>query len=212
MAYHSENFMTRPPEAFIDEYWRMRDRLDWAESALGRGQDVAQAKTVLEEFRAFYQKWHLVITIPDLRQGMEAAHARMEKTLGRGLEKIFLAHLHEVIEARKDWWASEQLFKMSVNFIALMKHSPPEMRPELEKIHRECMKEEFEPVKYYQDAEADAAEGEAKFRKAFAGLAVDWPERVDAAIKERLEKVDGTGAGDWQAEVVAEQAKWAETA
>ena len=147
MAYHSENFMTRPPEAFIDEYWRMRDRLDWAESALGRGQDVAQAKTVVEEFRAFYQKWHLVITIPDLRQGMEAAHARMEKTLGRGLEKIFLAHLHEVIEARKDWWASEQLFKMSVNFIALMKHSPPEMRPELEKIHRECMKEEFEPVK-----------------------------------------------------------------
>src|SRR6266545_6958684 len=81
---------------------------------------------------------------------------------------------------------------MSVNFIALMKHSPPQRRPELEKIHHDYMKKDFEPVTYYQDAEAAAAEEEAKFRKAVGGLEVDWPERVDAAMRERLERLDGT--------------------
>ena len=34
---------------------------------------------------------------------------------------------------------------------------------------------------------------------------MDWPERVDAALRGRLEKLDVTGANDWQAEVVATQ-------
>ncbi|MSU62564.1 MAG: hypothetical protein EXS31_09230 [Pedosphaera sp.] len=65
------------------------------------------------------------------------------------------------------------------------------------------MKKKFEPVTYYQDAEAAAEEEEAKFRKALAGLEVDWPERVDAGIRERLQKLDGTGGNDWQVEVEA---------
>jgi len=199
--------MQRPPEAFIDEYWKMRERMDWANAGLGRGQDVAQGKTFLGEFRDFYARWHEVITFPELREGMETMHRHIEKTLGVHLEQIFLAHLHEVIEARKDWWTGEQLLKMSVNFIALMKNAPPQMRPELEKIHRDFMKKDFEPETYYRDAEADVAENEANFRKALAGLEVDWPERVDAAMRERLEKLDGTGANEWQAEVAAHMEK-----
>lgn len=194
-----------PPDVFFEEYWKMREHIDWAEAGLGRGQDVAQGKMVLGEFREFYEKWHPIINVPELREGMEEMHEHMEKSLGRHLPQIFLAHLHEVIEARKDWWTAEQLLKMSVNFINLMKHAPPQMRPELEKIHRDYMKKEFEPVTYYQDAEAAAAEEEAEFRKALAGLEVDWPERVDAALRGRLEKLDATGANDWQAEVVATQ-------
>jgi hypothetical protein len=196
----------KPPDEFIEEYWKMRDRLDWAEAGLGRGQDVAQGKTMLEEFRAFYEKWHPVINVPELREGMEEMHTHMEKTLGRHLEQLFLAHLHEVVEARKDWWTSEQLLKMSVNFIALMKHAPEQLRPGLEKIHRDYMKKEFEPTTYFQDAEAGAAEEEAKFRKALVELEVDWPERVDSVLRERLEKLDGTGANDWQAEVSSQSA------
>ena len=192
-----------PPDEFIEEYWKMRERMDWAEAGLGRGQDVAQAKLVVEDFREFYEKWHPVITDAELRAGLEAAREGMVNHLARGLEKIFLAHLHEVIEARKDWWTAEQLLKMSVNFISMMKHAPPQLRPELEKIHRDHMKKEFEPSAHYQEAEADAAEEEAKFRKALAGLEVDWPERVDAAVRGRLEQLDGPGGNEWQAEVEA---------
>ena len=178
--------------------------MEWAKSALGRDQDVAQGKTYLGEFREFYQKWHPVIDVPELREGMEVMHEHIERTLGLHMEQIFLAHLHEVIEARKDWWMAEGLLKMAVNFINLMKHAPPQLRPELEKIHRDYMKKEFEPVTYYQDAEAAAVEEEANFRKALAGLEVDWPERVDAAMRERLEKLDRTGGEAWQEEVAAE--------
>lgn len=196
----------KPPDEFIDEYWQMRERMAWAEAGLGREQDVALGKAFLQEFRDFYEKWHPVIQIAELRAGLEEMREHLERTLGRHLEQIFLSHLHEVIEARKDWWTGEQLFKGSVNFIALMKHAPEQLRPGLEQIHRDYMKEEFEPTKYFQDAEASAAGAEADYRKALVGLEVDWPERVDAALRERLEKLDGKGANEWQVEVEAQSA------
>jgi hypothetical protein len=119
----------KPPDAFIEEYWEMRERMDWAAAGLGRGQNVAQAKLLVEDFRAFYQKWHPVIKVPELCAGLEAAREHIEKNLARGLEKVFLAHLLEVIEAREDWWTSEQLLQMSINFINMMKHAPPTITP-----------------------------------------------------------------------------------
>lgn len=195
----------RPPDKFIEEYWKLRERMDWANAGLGRGQDVAQGKLLVEDFLGFHEKWRTVIQDTKLRQGLQAAREGMEK-LRINLERIFLAHLHEVIEARKDWWTGEQLLKMSVTFISMMKHAPPQLRPELEKIHRDFMKKEFESATYYRDCEAGAEACETTFRKALAGLEVDWPERVDAALRGRLEKLDGPGATDWQAEVEAQSA------
>ncbi|HEY0549184.1 MAG TPA: hypothetical protein VGF13_06245 [Verrucomicrobiae bacterium] len=68
------------------------------------------------------------------------------------------------------------------------------------------MKKEFEPATYYRDAEASAAGEEAKFRKALAGLEVDWPERVDAALRGRMEQLVGSGATAWQAAVSSQLA------
>ena len=193
-----------PPEGFVEEYWSMRERMDWAESALGRGQDLAQAKTVLEDFHNFYDRWRQFITDAEVCEGLDRAREHMEKTLGRKLDCIFLAHLEEVIEARKDWCVSELLFEATLNFIGLMKHVPPRMRSELEKIHRESMQCDFDAETDYREAEADAAESETLFRQALAGLEVDWPERMDAAMRARLEKLDVAGANDWQAEIAAQ--------
>ncbi|HUB88030.1 MAG TPA: hypothetical protein VMB22_09080 [Verrucomicrobiae bacterium] len=195
--------MKRPPQAFIDEYWQMREHMQWAKSALGRGQDVPLAKTTMAEFRAFYDRWHPLIEDPELRAGMETMRKGMEESLGRHLELVFLTQLNDVIEARKDWFIAEELLKASISFIALMKEAPLQMRPELEKIHRDYMKKEFEPEQYYREAEADAAEEESKYRKALAGLETDWPERADAALRGRLEKLDTRAANAWQAEVSA---------
>ena len=195
----------KPPEAFFEEYQRMRQHMRWAEAALGRGQDeIAQARTVLEEFREFHQRWHPVIQIPELREGIVGMMEIMESTLGRGLEKVYLSHLHEVIEARKDWWMAELLLPLAVKFIRLMKSAPPPLRAEMEKIHREKMGKEFDPTTHYQDSEREAAEDEADFRKALAALAADWPERVDAPLRERLERLDGPAAQKWQVELSAQ--------
>lgn len=199
-----------PPDEFIEEYWQMRERMDWARSALGRGQDVAQGKLVLAGFEEFYQKWRPLIQDPDVRAGLDAGREGLQ-ALRRHLEQVYLTHLHEVVEARKDWWTAEQLLKMSISFINLMKHAPAQLRPDMEKIHRDYMKKDFDPVTHYQDAEASAAEEEAKFRKALVEFEIDWPERVDAAMKVRLEQLDGNSANAWQAVLAAQIAKVGET-
>ena len=185
----------------------MRERMEWAQASLGRGHDVAQGKTFRDEFLQFHDKWHPVITDAELREGMEAVRAGVERTVGRGLEKIFLTQLHEVIEARRDWIVGELLLKTSVSFIGLMKEAPPELRPGLEKIYRDSMGMDFDPATEFQDAEAGASEHEATYRKALATLEVDWPERIDAALRRRLEHLDGPAAEAWQAELDAQLEK-----
>ena len=196
----------KPPEEFFEDYQNMRTHLEWAQAGLGKGDDVAQGKLAVAGFREFYEKWQPKIRDPELRDGVEAVRESVAR-LQRQLERIFLAHLHEVIEARSDWWVSEQLFKSSLAFIKLMAVVPPQMRSDLEKIHRDSMGEEYEPTAEYQDAEASANESEAKFRKALAAFEIDWPERVDAAMRARFEQLDGNGANLWQAEVAAQAEK-----
>jgi hypothetical protein len=200
----------QPPDDFIEEYRQLREQMKWAQAGLGRGQDVAQGKTFLDEFRRFHDKWHPLITDPELREGMAATREGLERTLGRGLEKLFLTQLRKVINARKEWWVGEQLVKLSVNFITLMKEAPPELRPKMEKIHHAHFGKDFDPATHFRDAEADAAKNEADFRKALAGLEVDWPERMDAALRQRLEHLDGPGADAWQANLDAQLAKLGE--
>ena len=194
----------KPPEAFFEEYRKFRERMGWVEASLGRGQDVAQCKLLVEDFREFYQKWHPVLEPSKLCTGLETMRAQIENGLGARLEQIFLAHLSEVVEARKDWWTGEMLFQAAIAFITIMKEAPPQMRPALEQVHREHMKKEYDPETYYRDSEANVAEEEANYRKALAGMEVDWPERVDAALRERLERLDGEGANGWQEELAAQ--------
>ncbi len=180
--------------------------MKWLQQALGRGEDVGAGRAFIAEFRDFYNRWHLVIQDKQLAAAMEIVRREIDTGLGRKLEKIYFAHLHEIVEKRKDCWIGEQLLKGTLHFINLMKHSPPEMLPELQNVYREHMKKEFVPETCYRDAETDCALNEKDFRKALAGLAADWPERVDAALRERLEKLDADGANAWQTELVAQQA------
>lgn len=185
----------------------MRERVGWAMSAAGRGQDLAQAKTVVDECEDFYARWHDVITIPELRAGLEALHQLVVEGIGATLEQSWLEQLHAVIEARKDCLAGEVLLKWDIQFIEIMKLAEGAMRAELEKIYREHMKKEYDPEGCYRDGEEGAAENEADFRKLLATLEADWPERVDAALRARLEGLDAEAANAWQAEIEEQQSE-----
>jgi hypothetical protein len=194
-----------PPDEFIDEYWKMRERIDWLEASGITGEDIGKAKLFVGELLEFYEKWHPVIKDAELRAGLQAAHGGMED-LRIKLEKIYWAHLHEVIEERKEWLVTEAILKGLVAVSVLRKQMPEKLKDGFEQILRDhSMGGEFDMEKAFRETENDVADAEAKFRKALAGLEVDWPERVDAALRERLEKTDMAGANAWQAEVVAQQ-------
>ena len=179
----------------------MRERISWAQSALEQGRDLAQARTVRSEWEDFYGRWHGKTAVPELEAGIESMHQLVTASLGATLERIFLTHLHEVLEARKDWLAVETLLKADVAFIEIMKAAPEAARVELRKIYRDHMKKEYDAETCYRDAEEDAAESEANHRKVLSALEADWPERVDAALRARLESLDGIAANAWQAEI-----------
>lgn len=194
----------KPPEQFFDEFEPLRERIRWAQAGLGTEKQIAQGKMMLDDFREFFQKWR-----PQLKGHAEACRL-MDTLLGqmdtmeRHLHQVFWAHLNEVIGARKEWIQIEALFQAMVAVITLRKQMPEKLRDGFEQILRDYAKGEFDAEKEYRESEKDVVEAEAKFRKALAGLEVDWPERVDAALRERLEKLDVESANAWQAEVTAQ--------
>lgn len=193
----------KPPDQFFEDYDRLRARFEWAQAGLGKGDDIAQGKLVAVAFRDFYEKWHLKIQDADLRRRIEAVRRAM-KMLQRHLDGIYLEHLQEVIQARKDWWVSEQLFKRSVQLIKLMEQVVPPVRTKLAEAYYDKVGKEFEPATEYRQAEADADNSERKFRTALSQLQADWPERINAAVRARLEQLDGEGANAWHAEVASQ--------
>jgi hypothetical protein len=193
----------KPPQKFADEYWQMRERMDWL-TAGGIAEDIGKAKLFVGYVVEFYEKWQPVVKDPELSRGLKIARAGFED-LRVKLEKIYWAHLHEVIEARKEWLLAEGIFKALVAVTVLRREMPEKLRPEFEKILADHSPGGFDAEKEYRETEQDVTEAEAKYRKALAGLEVDWPERVDAALRERLEKLDGNRAQAWLAEVVTQQ-------
>ena len=201
----------QPPGDFVEEYWQMSERLKWAEAALGRGQDVAQAKLIFEQFEEYYQKWRSHIKEPEVRAGLDQALEAM-KPLRRNLERIALFHLQEVIEARRDWCVSELIFQGVVATIGLRKEMPEHLKAEFEEVLRDrATGESFDSEKEFRDCEQRATEAQAKFRKALVKYEIDWPERVNVAVRERLEKLDVEGANIWQHELAAQIEKLGNT-
>ncbi|MCX6896268.1 MAG: hypothetical protein NTZ16_12380 [Verrucomicrobia bacterium] len=184
----------KPPQEFIDEYWQMRERMDWLRAGGIDGKDIGKAKLFVGYLLEFHEKWQPVIQDPELRRGLKAARAGFE-ALRAKLEAVYWAHLHEVIEARKEWFLAESIFQALVAVTVLRREMPEKLRPEFEKVLAEHSSGGiFDAEKEYRETEQDVTEAEAKFRKALAGLEVDWPERVDAALRTRLEALDGDKA------------------
>jgi len=197
----------KPPEQFFDEFEPIRERIRWAQAGLGTEKQIAQGKMMLDDFRDFFRKWRPQINgHPEACRLMDTLRGQMDK-MERHLHQVFWAHLNEVIEARKEWIQIEAIFQAMVAVITLRKQMPEKLRDGFEKILRDYAKGEFDAEKEYRDSEKDVTEAEAEFRKALAGLEVDWPERVDAGLRNRLEKLEVEGAKAWQAEVAAQMEK-----
>jgi hypothetical protein len=192
----------KPPQEFFDEFEPIRERIRWAQAGLGTEKQVVQGKMMLEDFREFFGRWRPQIAgNEDACRLMDDLFQKM-KTMERHLHQVFWAHLNEVIEARKEWLVAEASLKATIAITVLRKEMPEKLRDGFEKILSD---HSFDAEKAFREGEKEIAEAETKYRRGLAGLEIDWPERVDAALRERLEKVDMAGANGWQAEVGAQQ-------
>ena len=195
------NHETAPPDEFWEDYVKVRTHFEWAEISMRGGDvDIPQAKLVVEKFGAFLRQWQSRIKDAEIAEVLTRLVAWQEN-LALCIERTWFEQLQQALEARRDWRVSELLFKASINYAALIKECPPHLLPELKRIYSDSMGKEYDPAEDFRDADASAEESEAKFRKELAKLECDWPERVDAALRERLGKVDERALAEWQKEV-----------
>ncbi len=189
------------PQQFFDEFEPLQERIRWAQAGLGTDKQIVQGKMMLEEFREFFGRWRPQVAghaevcrqLDDLFQKLN----RME----RHLHQVFWAHLNEVIGTRKQWLAAEASLKATVAITVLRREMPEKLRDGFEKILSD---HSFDAESAFREGEKEIAEAETKYRRELAGLEIDWPERVDAALRERLEKLEMAGADDWQAQITGE--------
>jgi hypothetical protein len=202
----------RPPQQFFDDLDRLCAHFDWLGLALGRGddEDAPKCKVIAAEFHEFDQRWRAMLVEPEVRDALERVREIISALDGK-LTELFLKRLHQVVAARKDWLQSEAILKAVVAITVLRREMPEHLRAEFEETIRDRETgESFEGERHFRECEKGSAEAEIEFRQSLAGLAVDWPERVDAALRERLEKLDADGAKAWEAQIALEMEKSAE--
>jgi hypothetical protein len=187
--------MMNLPDGFSEEYAVMRERFEWAHLR-GSDLDVPAAKLAVEDIDGFLQRWRGKVGIPEMETGMSAVAAWVERMNGQ-FDLIFLSHLREVVEARREWLVAELTFKAEQQCIWLIQHGPPQLRPGLEQIHREHMGREFDPAVEFRETEAHADQRERQYRQALAGLEVDWPERLTPQIRQRFAQPEPADFAAW---------------
>jgi hypothetical protein len=196
------------PEGFAEEFDIIRQRVEWGLATLGSENHLAHDKIFIEEFRVFYRKWQPLLQDPELREPLEIMHRNIESDFAPKLEALFWSKLKVVIGGRAEWLAAETLFRASVTVAAFLRDMPEEMRAKIMAASREPnIAALLDGERTYREAEQMVNESEAGFRKDLAEFEVDWPERVNTALRQRLEQLDAQGIKAWQAEIEAELIK-----
>lgn len=196
------------PEGFAEEFEQIRQGVEWGLATLGSDNHLAQDKIFVAGFRAFYRKWRLLID-PELRAPLEILHRKLEADFAPKMEALYWTSLNLVLAARATWLVSEELFRATIPVAVYLRDLPGETRAKMiaASANPAGTSALLSGERAYREAEETVIEAETVLRKDLAHLEADWPERVDAAFRERLDKADGAGIMLWQAEIAVELEK-----
>lgn len=189
-------------DKFVRGYETFREHCDWLDRRREAGDlSIPHTKEAVAEMREFVDRWTGRTKLAEMDQALLSfgKHvAKLENTLERDAAEKLLA----VLEARGDVVIAEMMVKTNVSFIAMMKHAPEELRPEMLKIHREHMGRDFDPETDYRECEEDGDEHRREFERAWQTFAADWPERATPELRERVDAVEGEPLGKWKTELL----------
>ncbi len=197
------------PEGFHREFEPLRQRFAWLEVQRDRI-TIAELRELHGLTCAFVDRWQPQRFVHPPTRALLASLRKYTQNMVRQMELHFLASLQEAIETRLAVVRAQAFLEAEVAMSGLAKI--PEVRPEIERIHREHMGRAYVPEREYRESEADADAAEAAFRKSMAEFAADWPDRLDAALRQRLLEADGAALRAWWEEIGREVALLEKTA
>jgi hypothetical protein len=193
------------PPIYYEEFEQLSERLGWMLASMDEGKNIAQFKNFIAEIHAFYDKWHPLIQGSPAEAKLEMVRIKMMERLPRLLELSFSSDLLAVIETRCAWLAAEVLLRAIVRVATLQKGVPEHLRNKFdESIRNRMTGEYFDAEKVFRETERDADEREARFRKALDNLETNWPERVDATLREHLEKMQVDDILEWRGRITVQ--------
>ena len=181
----------------IAEYMALRERWKSVERGM-EVHDVSRLKLSLKIANEFLDRW----------QGKSGERA-IERTLSElrdknrritaVLDSWFLVALHRIIDKRVRWLITEHRFRFAVDYIQAVQNAPRVLQMQLQDFFFDGFGYEFHAERLYRESEAAADRQEREYNHALSALAVDWPERVNAELRNRLSATDPRQLRRWKA-------------
>ncbi len=183
------------PQAFHREFTRWRGTFaDARKRATAEGGDVFDLRPSIGEFRRLYERWHpRLLRFPHALRALE----NMESVLSGTLERAFTLQLLDVVRACLALRAAEVCVAATMETLDAMQGATEEELIEHRRQQREALGEEIDADRDLAKAEEDVYEGEQLMADRLSVLAAAWPDRVNAALRERLDRLDVKSAEQW---------------
>ena len=181
----------------MQEYTALRER--W--KSIQRGvqiHDVPQLKLSLKVARDFLDRWQSKSNEPAIERTLSELREK-NRRITAVLESWFLEALHRVIDKRVGWLIAENRLRFAVEYIHAVQNAPWVLEAPLRAFFFEEFGYEFRAEDLYRQSEAVADRCERGYKKAFAALTADWPERVNADLRGRLSATDPRQLRKWKA-------------
>lgn len=138
---------------------------------------IPGSRDLVEDLRAFHQRWNGRVTDPKARAIVEQFHQHC-LALEDEIELLYLRALRDLAEARRKWKLAETFVEAQVALGELVKHCPAALLPELMAALRGDAKEEVDLVDDFRWALSEADAAEAAYKKERREFEENWGDRM----------------------------------
>lgn len=198
-----------PPPEFEEEFLAMRNRMEAGFAEVETEEDqIREAKATLRLCGDFFRRWHALIeSSPEIQNAVSSIREHLA-VMGESLETLYLTELQAVVSARRTFAAADDLFRALVPMYQVMTKVPAFRDDVIAQLEAETGRK-TDPTEMFRQSEAAVAAEEDQYQAALGELQAGWPERCDAALRERLATLTVAQANAWEEEIKAQRAKLA---